>query len=130
MVFSISKLLAACLPLALCAHAILPDGRAHGNLAPRPSVPKVTVDEVAVADPSGKALPPLNTTYLFDQLIDHNNPALGTFKQRFWTTAQFFEAGMVCVDFAVVTLVDATPNLSSGGPIILFTPGESNAEGV
>jgi len=53
-------------------------------------------------------LPPYNTTFLFDQLIDHNNPSLGTFKQRFWHTWEFYE---------------------SGGPIILFTPGETNADG-
>ncbi|KAI0309978.1 serine carboxypeptidase S28-domain-containing protein, partial [Amylostereum chailletii] len=56
---------------------------------------------------SSAALPPLNTTYYFDQLIDHGNPGLGTFKQRYWTTWNFYEPG---------------------GPIILSTPGESNAE--
>jgi hypothetical protein len=27
-------------------------------------------------------LPPYDTIYYFDQLIDHHNPALGTFQQR------------------------------------------------
>ncbi|KAI0262958.1 serine carboxypeptidase S28-domain-containing protein [Gloeopeniophorella convolvens] len=52
-------------------------------------------------------LPPLNTTYIFNQLIDHNNPDLGTFQQRYWTTWEFYE---------------------TGGPIIFNTPGETNAE--
>ena len=60
----------------------------------RPSMPQVPVDDDVVrTDVSGAALPPLNTTYTFDQLIDHTNPALGTFKQRFWTTWEFYEPG-------------------------------------
>ncbi|KAH9917352.1 serine carboxypeptidase S28-domain-containing protein [Fomitopsis serialis] len=63
---------------------------------------------VAIVDRNGTELPPLNTTYYFDQLIDHTNPSIGTFKQRYWHTWEFYEAG---------------------GPIILTTPGEGNAEG-
>jgi hypothetical protein len=33
---------------------------------------------------------------LFDQLIDHNNPSRGTFKQRFWHTWEFYEPGTSC----------------------------------
>ncbi|KAH9839119.1 peptidase S28 [Rhodofomes roseus] len=61
-----------------------------------------------LVDLNGTELPPLNTTYFFDQLIDHDNPSLGTFKQRYWHTWEFYE---------------------TGGPIILTTPGEGNAEG-
>ncbi|OBZ70209.1 putative serine protease K12H4.7 [Grifola frondosa] len=61
-----------------------------------------------VTSRNGTTLPPYNTTYYFNQLIDHNNPQLGTFKQRFWHTYEFYEPG---------------------GPIILFTPGEINADG-
>ncbi|KAJ8081302.1 hypothetical protein PM082_007137 [Marasmius tenuissimus] len=56
---------------------------------------------------SGEEIPPYNTVYYFDQLIDHNNASRGTFKQRYWHTAEFYEPG---------------------GPIILYSPGETNAE--
>ncbi|KAJ7124302.1 serine carboxypeptidase S28-domain-containing protein, partial [Mycena epipterygia] len=55
---------------------------------------------------NGTALPPLNTTYYFQQLVDHTNPSLGTFTQRYWHTYEMYKPG---------------------GPIILFTPGEANA---
>jgi hypothetical protein len=61
-----------------------------------------------VTSRNGTILPPYDTVFLFDQLIDHNNPSLGTFKQRFWHTWEFYE---------------------QGGPIILMTPGEVNADG-
>ncbi|KAL7281910.1 hypothetical protein ACG7TL_003376 [Trametes sanguinea] len=55
---------------------------------------------------TGATLPPLDTIYNFDQLIDHENPSLGTFKQRFWFSYQYYEPG---------------------GPIVLFNPGEEDA---
>jgi hypothetical protein len=67
-----------------------------------PGIPIVT-DFVDTTSPSA---PPLNFTYYFDQLIDHNDPSKGTFKQRFWHNAQYYK---------------------EGGPIILMTPGEGNA---
>ena len=86
----------------------LSDGRSHANIAPIPAVPIIAHDSSKpIISSNGTELPPLNTTYHFDQLIDHNNPSLGTFKQRFWHTSQYYEAG---------------------GPIVLFTPGEDNAE--
>lgn len=82
-------------------------GRSHGNMRPSAVVPIVELKNTDTrVDKNGATLPPLNTTYEFDQLIDHNHPELGTFKQRFWTTWEFYE---------------------SGGPIVLFTPGEANA---
>lgn len=57
---------------------------------------------------NGTVLPPYTTIYYFDQLIDHDKPDLGTFKQRYWFTWEYYE---------------------KGGPIILSTPGESNADG-
>ena len=47
----------------------------------------------AVFDLHGSQLPPPNTTYYFDQLIDHDNPSLGTFKQRYWHNWEFYEKG-------------------------------------
>ncbi|KAL2265025.1 hypothetical protein VTJ83DRAFT_7535 [Remersonia thermophila] len=45
----------------------------------------------------------------FDQLIDHSNPSLGTFKQRFWYSHEHWRG--------------------PGSPIYLATPGEQSAEG-
>jgi len=85
------------------------NGKLTANVGIRPGVPKVAS---AVGSPvtsrNGTALPPYDTIYYFNQLIDHNNPDLGTFSQRYWFTYEFYEAG---------------------GPIILFTPGEVNADG-
>ncbi|KAI0666133.1 peptidase S28 [Trametes maxima] len=53
-------------------------------------------------------LAPLSTIYYFDQLIDHENPSLGTFKQRYWFNYQQYEPG---------------------GPIILMNGGEADASG-
>ena len=73
------------------------DGRGHANIPPRPTVPIVPMPTGLVATPvtsrNGTVLPPYTTTYYFDQLIDHNNPSLGTFKQRYWHTYEWYEPG-------------------------------------
>lgn len=53
-----------------------------------------------------RAMPPYNTTYYFDQLIDHNDSSKGTFQQRYWHTAEYYQ---------------------EGGPIIFMNAGEVNA---
>ncbi|KAF8214001.1 peptidase S28 [Mycena galopus ATCC 62051] len=86
----------------------LPDGRPNANFMRKPTIPIIPVEQTGpVTSRNGTLLPPYNTTYTFQQLIDHNNPSLGTFTQRFWHTYEFYE---------------------EGGPIILFTPGEANAQ--
>ncbi|KAF9055008.1 peptidase S28 [Hymenopellis radicata] len=50
----------------------------------------------------------LSTIYYFDQLVDHNDPSLGTFKQRYWFNDEWYQ---------------------EGGPIVLINGGESNMEG-
>lgn len=91
--------------LALCANASLRDGRPHANMMPPPSIPSVPPTTGApVITKRGNLIPPYNTIYYFDQLIDHKKPALGTFKQRYYHTWEFYEPG---------------------GPIILSTPGET-----
>lgn len=45
----------------------------------------------------------------FDQLLDHSDPHLGTFSQRYWYGTQYWNG--------------------SGSPIILTTPGEQAADG-
>lgn len=82
----------AALPLAV--HARLRDGRPNGNFPRPPEVPRVQADSAPVVDVNGQTLPPLTTTYFFDQLIDHNNPGRGTFKQRFWHTWEWYKPGM------------------------------------
>jgi len=87
----------------------LPDGRRNANMRPSAALPRVSPETIApVVSRNGTELPPYNTTYYFDQLIDHNDPSKGTFKQRYWHTWEFYEPG---------------------GPIILMTPGEGNADG-
>lgn len=80
-----------------------------GNISCPPVVPKILFSSTEpVTDHNGAEIPPYNTVYYFDQLIDHDNPSLGTFQQRYWHTWEFYEPG---------------------GPIILTTPGEENADG-
>ena len=65
------------------------DGKAPFN--PNHGIPQL----VAARSPHA----PLNarsddlTIYTFDQFIDHDNPSLGTFKQRYWLNAEYYEAG-------------------------------------
>jgi hypothetical protein len=72
----------------VCVSALvwLTGARRIPGVVPPPSPPILHAPVTPVTDKSGAALPPLNTTYFFDQLIDHNNPSRGTFKQRYYTT--------------------------------------------
>ena len=76
--------------------ARLPDGRPHGNMLRPANIPLVSLPEPVhpVTSRNGTVLPPYTMVYLFDQLIDHNNPSRGTFKQRFWHTYEFYEPGV------------------------------------
>ncbi|KAG6832185.1 hypothetical protein H0H92_004917 [Tricholoma furcatifolium] len=82
------------LPLLACT-ARLPDGRPHANVLHPPGIPLVPLENFGalVISRNGTELPPYNKTYWFDQLIDHTNPSLGTFKQRYWHTYEFYEPG-------------------------------------
>lgn len=68
---------------------------AHGRprAYPHAKMPPADAGSEQVFDVAGNALPPLNTTYYFDQLIDHNDPSLGTFKQRYYHTWQYYQEG-------------------------------------
>ncbi|KAF8520564.1 serine carboxypeptidase S28-domain-containing protein [Gautieria morchelliformis] len=82
------------LTIFLCVAALVSARRGrdrHPNFPPRPAVPLLPTPDTPLTDRSGAPLPPLNTTYFFDQLIDHAKPSKGTFKQRFWTTWQFYQ---------------------------------------
>lgn len=61
-----------------------------------------------VTDVNGTLIPNYDVIYEFDQLIDHAHPNLGTFKQRFYHTWEYY-----------------TP----GGPVVLTTPGEQSMDG-
>ncbi|KAG2008772.1 endoprotease [Coprinopsis cinerea AmutBmut pab1-1] len=56
-------------------------------------------------DVQGRTIPDYDVLYEYDQLVDHNNPELGTFKQRYYHTWEFYKPG---------------------GPIILYSPGEQS----
>ncbi|KAI0043738.1 peptidase S28 [Auriscalpium vulgare] len=94
---------------ALLAAAPLAQCLIHGATPPLPVPPRLSAgDGARLHAQSGVVLPPLDTLYTFDQLIDHNNPSLGTFQQRYWSTWEYYKPG---------------------GVIILTTPGETNADG-
>lgn len=59
----------------------------------------------SIADGNG-----VDFEYWFEQLIDHNNPSSGTFRQRYFFSDQYWKG--------------------DGSPIILQTPGETPADGV
>ena len=114
------------LAIAGTTQAILPDGRLNANMRRQFLVPPVdTTSPSPIKSRNGTELPPYSTIYYFDQLIDHTNPSLGTFKQRYWHTYEFYEPGKF--QYFIITFGLVIP--STGGPIILTTPGEGNAEG-
>jgi hypothetical protein len=77
------------------ASARRPNGRLRANFPSIPAIPLLHFDASApVVDRNGSTIPPYDTLYEFDQLVDHNNPQLGTFKQRFWHTWEFYEPGV------------------------------------
>ncbi|KAG6846633.1 hypothetical protein H0H93_012724, partial [Arthromyces matolae] len=101
--------LSLCVLLAQFSDAVRPTNSASHHFL-RPSVPKAPLHDPSspvIRPNDGKELAPYDTVNYFDQLIDHNNASLGTFKQRFWHTYEAYQPG---------------------GPIILFMPGEFNAE--
>lgn len=91
-------ILTALAPLLLlfasAVNAVVIGGKLTANVGIRPGVPKVTSTVSGpITSRNGTTLPPYDTIYYFDQLIDHNNPDLGTFSQRYWFTYEFYEAG-------------------------------------
>ncbi|SPQ26465.1 40fb040e-439d-4494-9381-05300f302a92 [Thermothielavioides terrestris] len=66
-------------------------------------------DDTVSAEALHKRAETFNGWGTFDQLIDHANPALGTFKQRYWYGTEFWKG--------------------PGSPIYLVTPGEQDGTG-
>ena len=62
----------------------------------RPYIPYVDEpdqNQTVVHHYSGHNISSYHEIYYFDQLIDHSNPSLGTFQQRYWHTYEFYERG-------------------------------------
>jgi hypothetical protein len=112
----------ALLILSGLARAAIPNAMLRGMQ----SLPKLSVPERSIISPNGTALPSITTVYYFNQLIDHNNPGLGTFQQRYWMNWEFYEPGMSRGSRCAPSDIDVC---IQGGPIILMTPGEVNADG-
>jgi hypothetical protein len=94
-IFGYASLVFSLLLISSLVNAALPDGRLNGNQMPLPIVSRIKTQlSGAVVSRNGTILPSYTTVYTFDQLIDHNNPSLGTFKQRFWHSCEFYEPGM------------------------------------
>ncbi|EFI27013.1 endoprotease [Coprinopsis cinerea okayama7 len=57
-------------------------------------------------DVQGRTIPDYDVLYEYDQLVDHNNPELGTFKQRYYHTWEFYKPGTLAeqLNGAVVLL--------------------------
>ncbi|KDQ17874.1 hypothetical protein BOTBODRAFT_104521 [Botryobasidium botryosum FD-172 SS1] len=81
--------------------------RPNLNIPPVPASPLVAAPE-GLPLKDGTTLPPYDKIYIFNQLIDHSNPSLGTFPQRYYFTYEYYE---------------------KGGPIVLSTPGEGPLDG-
>ena len=62
----------------------------------RPYIPYVDEpdkNQTVVHHSSGHNISSYHEIYYFDQLIDHNDPNKGTFKQRYWHNYEFYEPG-------------------------------------
>ncbi len=95
----VNMLLLSAIPLLaiLSAARALPPPRpgTPAFVRPRPSIPHLEApsEELPVVSRNGTQLPAYTKTYYFNQLIDHNNPSLGTFRQQYWHTYEFYEPG-------------------------------------
>ena len=68
---------------------------ASSRFGPIPLPPKISApDSTPTSNLAGNdPLPPYNTWYYFDQLIDHNDPSAGTFVQRYYHTWEYYQPG-------------------------------------
>ncbi|KAM5545186.1 hypothetical protein V8D89_001297 [Ganoderma adspersum] len=118
----VPNLLASLVILLSGVQAIPSRSKGPALIPPRPSIPHTEnpLEGLPVVSRNGTQLPDYTHVYYFNQLIDHNNPSLGTFKQRYYHTYEFYEPKSY--------LADAVRRIL-GGPIILSTPGEVDASG-
>ncbi|EHA50296.1 hypothetical protein MCOR27_005879 [Pyricularia oryzae] len=78
-----------------------------GNLLEPPMPPPFAIEDIEDIDPKQLTKRKISSGF-FDQYIDHSNPSLGTFRQKFWWSDEFYKG--------------------PGSPVILFNPGESRAD--
>lgn len=76
---------------------------------PRQRIPRPQVPKTVPVSPTTTVPNITTTTLFFDQLLDHNNPSAGTFKQRFFFSEGFYTG--------------------PGAPIVISNPGEQSADG-
>lgn len=91
--------LSAALSLGLLA-LLTPASATRPRLVP-PAVPLPPAAAARISNSTGN--------FVFEQLLDHDTPLLGTFGQRVWWNSEHWGG--------------------PGSPIILFTPGETAADG-
>jgi hypothetical protein len=67
-----------------------------------------------------------NGNSTFQQLLDHNNPSLGTFSQSYWYNFEFWKGPGSPVSIYCQTYKEETNRETK---VVLFTPGEEAAAG-
>lgn len=91
--------------------ALLASSAAAGRLGkmPKPSPPKLSDERFTKENLLAKRATNTSTTGqgVFQQLIDHSDPSLGTFSQSFWWNSEWWTG--------------------PGAPVVFFTPGEEAA---
>ena len=104
---------------SLCslASAIIPS-------PPRPTPPPVPPRASALTSGNNgnTTIPPITTIYYFNQLIDHNNPGLGTFQQRYWHTWNFYQPGKFYIPSSNLALTVSQEALSFSSHLGKSTP--------
>jgi hypothetical protein len=98
--------------LSLLVNAQATALRPHLNFPPIPAIPKVAAPDVIPISNNGTQLPSYYQWYYFNQLIDHNNPSLGTFRQRYYFTYEYYKPGgpiIMVSQFECQTIWDVVP---------------------
>jgi len=93
------------LAFASLAFALLP----HVGLFPRPLVPALSAPDSLAFNGfrlphTDEEHPPLNTAYYLHQYIDHNDIILGSFKQRYWVSWEFYKPGALVIEALIPKL--------------------------
>ena len=91
----ITNLVVPLVLLLACVTGLPSHAKGPALMPPRPSIPHVDnpLEGLSVVSRNGTQLPDYAHVYYFSQLIDHTNPSLGTFKQRYYHTYEFYEPG-------------------------------------
>ena len=94
------NLLGSLVLFLFCVKALPAHSKGPALVPPRPSVPHAEnpLEGLPVISRNGTQLPDYTHVYYFNQLIDHSNPSLGTFKQRYYHTYEFYEPGASSLD--------------------------------